>query len=197
MTRSLRAMAVAAVLALTAGCGGADLSSGEQGFVSANGLITTLAPEDRRALADDVTGETLDGEQVALADLRGQVVVVNVWGSWCPPCRKEAPALVAAAEELAHRDVVFLGINVRDASKEKARAFERTYEVPYDSLYDPSGSLLLAFRGTIPPHAIPSTLVIDREGRIAAGKLDEITTSTLVGLVEDVLDGRTRSAARG
>lgn len=191
MTRSLRAVTHAAalivVLALTAGCGGADLTSGEQGFVSANGLITTLAPEERRTPADEVAGETLDGEQVSLDDYRGQVVVLNVWGSWCPPCRKEAPALVAAAEELADRDVVFLGINVRDSAQEMARAFERTYEVPYASIFDPDGSLLLAFRGTIPPYAIPSTLVIDREGRIAAGKLDEITTSTLVGLVEDVL----------
>lgn len=188
MSGFLRAVALAAGLALTAGCGSADVSSGEQGFVSANGLITTLAPGDRRTPVDEVAGESLGGEQVSLADLRGQIVVVNVWGSWCPPCREEAPGLVAAAEELADRDVVFLGINVRDPSQDQALAFERTYDVPYDSLYDPDGSLLLAFRGTIPPQAIPSTLVIDREGRIAAGKLDKITTSTLVGLVEDVLD---------
>lgn len=203
MRRTLLGRTAVALLLVAALAGCSDQSSAssvaDQGYVSGDGTVRTLPVAERdRPLR--FSGRTLDGASFDVREHRGEVVVVNVWGSWCPPCRKEAPDLVAAAEELADRDVVFLGINVRDPSQDKAQAFERTYDVPYDSLYDPDGSLLLAFRGTIPPQAIPSTLVIDREGRIAAGKLDEITTSTLVGLVEDVLDApqaSTGSAAGG
>ncbi len=134
-----------------------------------------------------MAGENLAGERVALDDFAGQVVVVNVWGSWCGPCIREAPHLVEAAQELDGDEVAFLGINTRDLSRDPALAFERKYDLPYESIYDPAGEVLLAFRGTIPPSAIPSTLVIDRDGRIAARVLGEVTASTLVGLVEDVL----------
>lgn len=185
------AVLLSAVLALAvAGCGAAG--TGDKGYVGADGVITTVAPEDRREVAGEVSGETLDGQPWSLADQRGKVVVLNVWGTWCPPCRKEAPVLAEAARQLKADpelgdDVVFMGINTRDSSPAQGRAFERNFEVPYPSLFDPDGRTLLAFRGTITPNAIPSTLVIDRQGRVAARVLGEITSArTLVALVEDV-----------
>jgi thiol-disulfide isomerase/thioredoxin len=126
---------------------------------------------------------------VSLSDYAGQTVVVNVWGSWCAPCRAEAPDLVDAAAELASEDVAFLGINSRDLNEAAARAFVRRFDVPYPSIYDQGGQTLLAFRGTLTANSIPSTVVIDAEGRVAARVLGEVSKSTLVGLVEDVQAG--------
>lgn len=178
-----------ALLLVLAGCSEDQPSTGDQGFVDGEGIVTVLPAGDRRPVGS-VEGETLDGEQVSLADLRGQVVVLNVWGSWCAPCRKEAPLLAEVATELEDQDVVFLGINTRDSDPSQAIAFERTFEVPYDSLYDPDGRALLAFSGTLPPNAIPSTVVIDADGRVAASIIGPVdSASTLAGIVEDVRDG--------
>ncbi len=163
-------------------------SSGDTGFVSGKGVITRL-PVDQRKQPGEVSGETLDGESLSLADYEGKTVVVNVWGSWCAPCRAEAPDLVEASKELADDGVVFLGINSRDLDKAAARAFARRYDVPYPSIYDQQGKTLLAFRGTLSPNAIPSTVVVDEQGRVAASVLGETSKSTLVGLVEDVMAG--------
>jgi len=161
-------------------------SSGDSGFVSGKGIITRLPVSDRKE-PGQVAGETLDGEPISLDDYAGKTVVVNVWGSWCAPCRAEAPDLVAASEELADDDVEFLGINSRDLDRVAAQAFQRRFEVPYPSIYDQQGKTLLAFRGTLSPNAIPSTVVIDEEGRVAASVIGEVTKATLVGLVEDVV----------
>lgn len=171
-----------------AACTNAVGSSGETGYVSGKGVITTLAVGDREK-PGEVAGETLDGEQISLTDYAGKIVVVNVWGSWCAPCRSEAPDLVEAAEELADQNVAFLGIDSRDPSKAAARAFQRRFEVPYPSIYDQGGKTLLAFRGTLTPNSIPSTVIIDEKGRVAASVLGELSKSTLLGLVEDVQRG--------
>jgi thiol-disulfide isomerase/thioredoxin len=159
-------------------------SSGDQGYVAGRGVITTLAEADREEPAE-VAGETLDGDQVALSDYEGKVVVVNVWGSWCAPCRAEAPLLAEAARDLEGRDVAFLGIDSRDPSRSAAQAFVRRFDIPYPSIYDQQGRTLLAFRGTLNPNAIPATVVIDREGRVAASVLGEVTRTTLYDLVEE------------
>lgn len=189
MTRPPRPALLVTLLTVAAlvlgGCGGVG-STGDKGYVDGKGVITRLGVADRTPVGD-LSGETLDGKQISLADLRGTVVVVNVWGSWCPPCRKEAPTLVAAAKELAPRGVQFLGIDSRDASPAQGLAFQRRYEVPYPSIYDPSGRTLLAFRGTLSPNAIPSTVVIDARGRVAASIVGEVPSRrTLVELVSDV-----------
>ena len=134
-------------------------------------------------MAPELSGETLDGETLSTADYTGKVLVLNVWGSWCAPCRAEAPALVEAAKQMP--DVQFIGINTRDNDPATAQAFVRAFGVEYPNLYDRDGSLLLGF-GQVPPKAIPSTLVIDATGRVAARMLGEVSTSTLVGVVEDV-----------
>ena len=115
--------------------------------------------------------------------------MINVWGSWCPPCRKEAPALQAASVETAGI-AQFLGINTKDLDPAPAEAFVRANKITYPSIYDPSGASLLAFAGDLPPSAIPSTLILDADGRLAVRILGEISTITLVTMVNDVAAGR-------
>jgi thiol-disulfide isomerase/thioredoxin len=178
------ALALLTAVAVTGGCANVG-GTGDKGYIDGDGVITVLAAGKRKA-PGDVSGETLTGDKVSLASYAGKVVVVNVWGSWCPPCRAEADELAAAARELAPQGVVFLGINSRDGSQDNGRAFERTYDVPYPSIYDPSGRNLLAFHGTLTPNSIPSTVVIDRQGRVAASILGAVTSkTTLVDLVEE------------
>ena len=172
---------------LLAGCSGAELTSGEQGFVGGDGTVTVLDPADRAAPNGEVAGETVDGGKVSLADLSGDVVVMPVWGSWCGPCRAEAPMLADAARDLEDDGVVFLGINSRDENTAKVQAFEERFKIPYDSIYDPAGETLLAFHGILPPQTIPSFVFIDADGKVAARVLGEIDRSTLYGVVEDVL----------
>lgn len=179
------ALVTTVLLALVAtGCGASG--TGDKGYVGGDGVITQLPAHDRKDVGT-LRGTTLDGGTFDLADHHGKVVVVNVWGSWCAPCRAEASRLAAAAKKLAPDDgVVFVGINTRDASKENAIAFDRRFAIEYPSIYDPTGETLLAFRGTITPQSIPSTLVIDPLGRIAARVLGELpSTTTLVDLVHD------------
>lgn len=195
-TRLLAALLTVPVLGLLAGCGARG--TGDKGYVDGDGVITQIAATDRKPVGA-LTGTLLDGGHFDLAAQRGKVVVMNVWGSWCAPCRAEATVLASAARSLgaadgsgpgdattAGKQIVFVGINTRDSSRDNARAFERTYAVGYPSIYDPSGSTLLAFQGTIGPNAIPSTLVIDAQGRVAATVLGGLTSpTTLVDLVHD------------
>lgn len=174
---------------VVSGCGG-DVGGGKGGYIDGSGLITGLPVADRKK-PGDVSGETLEGTKVDLADYAGKVVVINVWGSWCPPCRAEADDLATAAAELGKQGVVFLGINTRDNSRDNALAFQQKRKIPYPSIFDPGGKSLLAFHGTLTPNAIPSTVVIDAQGRVAASIIGEITRpSTLVGVVQDVIAGR-------
>ena len=183
--RSRLLLALLALVLVAGGCSNVG-SSGDQGYIDGKGVITVLPDGDRKA-PGEVAGETLAGEDVSLAAYAGKVVVVNVWGSWCPPCRAEADDLTEASRQLAAQGVVFLGINTRDTSADNARAFERKYAVPYPSIYDPGGRNLLAFHGTLTPNAIPSTVVIDERGRVAASILGEVTSATtLVDLVDEV-----------
>ncbi len=158
----------------------------DRGFVAGDGTVEVL-PVAERGDPVDIAGETLDGDPLDIADLRGGAVVLNVWGSWCAPCRAEAPDLVAAHDQLAGADVTFVGINTRDASTTNARAFEESFDIPYASIFDPDGDQLLNLRGRIPPNAIPSTLVVDRTGAVAVRVIGQVDGTTLVGLVEDIL----------
>lgn len=186
MRRPLVAIACAAALLLT-GCGaaGAPGAGGDgQGFVTSNGEVAVLDPADRPP-APDLTGTTLDGDHVSLSDYAGKVVVLNVWASWCGPCRSEAPTLQAVSEETAADGVAFLGINSRD-DRAAAQAFVRRFGLGYPSVVDEDGQLLLAFHDTLPPSSFPSTLVIDREGRVAARILRETTYTELRRVVRDL-----------
>lgn len=131
-------------------------------------------------------GTTLDGGRFDLAALRGEVVVINTWGSWCNPCRAEAPDLVRAANETERSGVRFVGIDTRDNAP-AARAFERSFKIPYPSVIDTDGRVLLAFNELLPVNAVPSTLVVDRDGRVAARVIGRVDYATVRGLVDDVL----------
>lgn len=185
----LGALLLAAAVAL-AGCGG-TAGTGDKGYVAGDGVISRL-PVAERDRPGPVSGTTLEGSRLALSWYAGKVVVVNVWGSWCASCRSEAGRLGEAADELKSDHVQFVGINTRDASPDQGLAYQKHFKVPYPSLFDPSGRSLLAFRGTLTPTAIPSTVVLDQRGRVAASILGEVpSTRTLVELVHDV--SRTRA----
>lgn len=147
-----------------------------------------MAPAERGEPVE-LSGEDLRGDPISLADLRGEVAVVNVWWSACPPCRTEMPHLVSAAEQ-TQGDAAFVGINIRDSSVEQAQSFVRSFDVTYPSFYDPSGKALLAFAGTLSPRSIPSTVVLDRKGRVAAAVIGALPSEqTLVDIVDQVAAG--------
>ncbi|MBA3266480.1 MAG: TlpA family protein disulfide reductase, partial [Nocardioidaceae bacterium] len=160
----------------------------------------TIYPPDERIEAPDLQGVTLDGELFALTDLAGRVVVLNVWGSWCSPCRAEAPDLAKLARETADRGVRFVGIDTRDTTA-AAQAFVRAFNIPYPSIADPDGQVLLELAGIIPVTAVPSTLVVDRQGNVAAKVVGQVSYATLRGLLEDELarteDAPSKATSRG
>lgn len=137
-----------------------------------------------------VAGPTLTGQVLDLANLRGHVAVLNVWGSWCAPCRAEAPDLARVANETRSDGVRFVGIDVRD-NPAAARAFVRRYKIPYPSLNDANGKVLAAFAGLIPISAVPSTLVVDDDGRVAARVVGRIDAATLRDEIKELLHPRT------
>ena len=187
--RAASAVVPAAVLVagLTACTGSSSLDTDGKGYVSGDGTVSVVDVAEREEPLTEVSGESVAGGAVSLEQHRGKVVVMPVWGSWCAPCRVEAPALADAARDLADDGVVFLGINTRDPARDNAVAFVRNFDLPYESLYDPDGDIMLAFHGTLPPQTIPSFVLIDAQGRIAGRILGEATTATLYGVVEEVL----------
>lgn len=177
---------VAVLLAglLLAGCT-ASAGSREAGYIEGAGTVTRLAPSERGAPVN-FTATTLDGDQLTLADYRDQVVVLNVWASWCPPCRAEAPGLQRAWDALGERGVQFVGINTRD-EQPQARAYVDRFALTFPSVVDEGGQVMLTFRDTLPPTAIPSTLVLDRSGRVATRVVGGVTEPRLRALVDEVL----------
>jgi thiol-disulfide isomerase/thioredoxin len=194
--RAIRACGVilAGALALAACSTSGGSQTGGQSFVAGDQSITVLSP-DKRPTLGSLRGQTIDGQSIDVAAQKGHVVVLNVWGSWCVPCQKEAPALEKAAKQLAPQGVSFIGINVKeDGNRDRAAAFQRAYGISYPSLFDADSTALLALRGAVAANAIPATVVIDQNGRIAARISGETTTNTLVDVVDDVLSGRATSS---
>lgn len=146
----------------------------------------TLYPAGDRDPAPPLEGRTLDDTEFSLDDLTGKVVVINVWGSWCGPCRAETPGLVRIANATADQGVAFVGIDTRD-SLAGANAFVRKYKVPYPSVFDPAGKALLPFGSVIPSAAIPSSLVVDRDGNVAARVIGIVDETTLTGILDDLI----------
>jgi peroxiredoxin len=174
---------------LLAGCApGGTTGTGaaaDPGYVAGDGSFATWGI-DERDLPVELTGVTYDGEDFDLAAWRGDVVVVNFWYAACPPCRAEAGDLKAVAEDYAPHGVKMLGVNPRD-DVGTAEAFERTFEVPYPSLHDESARAVAAFEGLVPLQAMPSTVVLDRQGRVVARILGQVDPTTLRGLIDDTL----------
>lgn len=185
--RALVAAAVAATL-LLAGCTSRDGIAGGNtgGYISGDGTIMQVDARDR-AEPPAWSGETDTGEAVSSDQLSGEVVVLNFWYAGCPPCREEAPELEQLAGEFADR-AVFLGVNTRDSAA-AARAFAEDFGVSYPSILDrETRSVLSAFAADVPPSAVPTTLVLDAEGRVAVRISGAIPSVGTVGdLIEDVL----------
>ena len=132
-----------------------------------------------------MTGPVVGGGRLSLASYRGHVVVLNFWGSWCTPCREEAPDLAALATHFRPAGVRFVGIDIRD-SPASAQAFTSDFRISYPSLNDPGDTIALDFRDTVPPAGIPTTLVVARGGRIAARVIGPVTYSGLKSLIQRV-----------
>jgi len=172
-----------------AACSSSSSSTSKDGanFVGGNGEIITVKPADRKD-APALSGKTVDGGTASLAAYKGKVVVINVWGSWCAPCRAEAPNLAEVAKADAAKGVQFLGINTRDTDAANAASFDKRFGITYPSFYDPYGKLILQFpKGTLNPQAIPSTLVVDRQGRVAARVLKALSTAELHQLIDPIV----------
>ncbi|WP_327430732.1 TlpA family protein disulfide reductase [Streptomyces sp. NBC_01236] len=179
--------AVAALVLSACGSGGTSGGAGSTNFIAGKNGVDTAAKGDRDAVPD-LSGKTIDGKQLDVADYKGKVVVVNVWGSWCGPCRAEAKNLERVYQDTKDQGVQFVGINTRDTSTSPALAFEKEFGVTYPSLYDPTGKLMLRFKkGTLNPQLIPSTLIIDRNGKVAARTLQALSEETLRKMLNPVL----------
>jgi thiol-disulfide isomerase/thioredoxin len=185
----LLAPALAALLLLT-GCteSGAQGSANGPGYVTGDGEPTQW----RNPTTDPVTfsGKTADGGTFSSKQYLGKVVVVNFWYAGCPPCRAEAPTLNALSERFKADGVQFVGVNISDDAA-TAKSFERTYGSSYPSIVDQAGgaSVQLAFAGSRPPKAVPSTLVLDRKGRVTARVVGLANESILKTLIQDTVDG--------
>lgn len=175
--------AIGGLCLVLSGCGGARVSNETGGIPNTARLVVSIPSAERRT-APEIQGTDLDGEQFTLSSLRGQTVVLNVWASWCGPCRAESADFERAHKQLP--DVQFVGIAVRD-SEAAARAFLRSRKVTYPSLFDPtSESTLLFAKIKLPAVAIPTTYVIDPDGKVAARALTPLKYNTLMSLIEAV-----------
>lgn len=164
---------------LLTGCGGGVSSNGSESFIAGNGAVTFIN-SDNRIMAPRIEGATLGGGTFQLAS--GQIAVVNVWASWCAPCRAEAPTLVALSKEFP--EVSFVGVLTRD-NPASASAFVKRFAIPYPTLTD--DAILLGFHTSLIANAIPSTLIVDRHGKVAARISGEVTVASLTDLIERVI----------
>ncbi|MDO4253882.1 MAG: TlpA disulfide reductase family protein [Kocuria sp.] len=160
-------------------------AGGDTGYIAGDGSVTEYAEADR---SDPVefAGKLFDGTEISAHELRGRPVLLNFWYAGCAPCRKEAPDLVEMADTYEGR-VAFYGVNVRD-EKVTAEAFERTFSIPYPSLEDRDGGVLLALSQFVPPQAVPTTIIVDAQGRVASRVLGIAEPSIVKALLDDVVD---------
>lgn len=173
-----RLLLLALTILVTSSCsqGGGGFQASEQSFVSGNGIVTVIKASDRK-VAPELRGPTLDGGNYA--GVQDRVEVMNVWASWCSPCRAEAPAL----QELSvkYPNAQFVGVLTRD-SLVPARAFVERFGLTYPTIID--DAILAKFSGLLSVNAIPTTLIIDKQGRLAARISGEITYSSMADLLE-------------
>lgn len=185
MTTMRAAFSAVISVVLLAGCSGSSGDTDTLGYVSGAGQITVLPAADRED-APVLSGEDLEGNALTTADWAGQTIVVNVWGPWCAPCREEMPALQEVSEQYADQDVKFVGVLNR-AKSDTALAFNNKIGVTYPTFADQGGRLELKFNDSLPTIAVPTTWIIDSNGKVAARiAVDGLTASTLAGLIDDV-----------
>ncbi len=180
-------VAVAATLAaaalLLAGCSNDPLAAqylagDNKSYIAGDGSVTEIAAADRGA-AVSFAGTDETGNPVSSSDYAGQVLVLNFWYAGCAPCRAEAPSLQALNAQYDGQGASFLGVNVRDQAS-TAVSFDDTFGITYPSIIDTDGALQLAFSGTVAPNAVPTTLVIDKQGRVAARILGQLQDKSIL-----------------
>jgi thiol-disulfide isomerase/thioredoxin len=191
--RRASALALAAAVIVLAGCTSSDPLAEQyregtgQGYISGDGAYTVIAAADRGEPVE-FAGLIENGDSVSSDDYLGDVLVVNFWYAGCPPCRLEAADLEQLSQRFAPDDVSFLGVNIYDQAP-TALSFANEFGVTYPSILDVNdGSVRLAFAGQVAPNAVPTTLVLDQQGRVAArisGLLTE--PSVLRSMITDVL----------
>ncbi|NQX26242.1 TlpA family protein disulfide reductase [Microbacteriaceae bacterium VKM Ac-2854] len=191
LTLTAAAFAASAVL-LLAGCTEKDSLADQyregdsKGYISGDGTVTEI-PVDQRTESIAFSGTDEAGGSIDSADYAGQVVVVNFWYASCAPCRAEAADLQAVNAEYADQGVSFVGVNVRDQAPQ-AVSFAKNYEITYPSIIDTDGAAQLAFSGNVPPNAVPTTLVLDKQGRVASRILGQLQDQSILStLVSDTL----------
>jgi peroxiredoxin len=188
--RAAVALGVSASLGL-AGCAADDplaqqaAAGDNKNYIAGDGSVTEYAESDRGGPVE-LSGTLFDGTEVSSSEWDGEVTVLNFWYAACAPCRKEAPDLVALHSEFGAQGAQFYGVNIRD-EKATANAFERNWKIPYPSFNDKDGGVLLAMTSYVPPQAVPTTLVLDKQGRVSARILGLAEKSTLKALVRDAL----------
>ncbi len=182
---AIAVLGLSAVVGCDGGAIGANVPQSSGSNFVGHAYESAFYKSGQRPEAPAVSGDTVTGAHLSLSSYRGDTVVLNFWGSWCPPCRAEAPALASLAHQLQSKHVRFLGIDIRD-EPDSAQAFVQTFNVSYPSLSDPNDQIALAFHSTVPPAAIPTTLVIDRDGRIAARIFGAASYEELKSVVDEV-----------
>lgn len=162
------------------------LSGDSKNYIAGDGTVTEIEPESRQQ-AVDFSGTTAEGSTVSQADYSGEVVVLNFWYASCAPCRVEAPDLAKLSAKYDGQGASFLGVNVRDQAPQ-AISFEKNYGIEYPSVIDTDGALQLAFSGEVSPNAVPTTLVIDKQGRVAARILGQVSEPSILDtLIRDTI----------
>jgi thiol-disulfide isomerase/thioredoxin len=189
------AASLATSLVLLGGCVSNDpltVDANNENFTSADGSVTEVAPANRGDAVSFESSDTTDGSTLRSEDFRGSVLVVNFWYAACPPCRAEAPDLAELATGYADQGVLFLGVNVFDNAS-GAQSFEKSFDIPYPSILDAdTGELRLAFASELPPSGIPTTFIVDRDGRVAARVLGYLADRSMF---EDMLERVVAEAA--
>ena len=161
-------------------------NSGDAGFISGDGTATFLQVEQRNS-APELTALDFEGKAIDLNDYKNKVIVLNVWGSWCGPCRKEASELQELYIKNKDSGVEFIGINIRD-SKVSAEKFITNFGITYPNILDRDGVKLLGFKDTLPANAIPSTVLVDKNGKVAARQLGPIDRALVQGFISSLVD---------
>ena len=183
-------MAVALAAALVSGCSTGDDAVAQGGtfeFVAPGGKTDiSYDPPANRGKPGPISGPDLldTGKTISLTDFAGKVVVINIWGQWCGPCRAEIGQLQKVYDQTRDLGVAFLGIDVRDNDIDAPRDFIKDRNITFPSIYDPAMRTMIAFGGKYPTTVIPSTVVLDREHRVAAVFLRELLAEDLLPVVQ-------------
>ena len=188
---SPRLIAAPIALAMVVGLSGCSTSASatndqQTNYVALNGVgVLTMYADGHRKLAPTISGTDLNGHPLTLAQFAGKVIVLNFWASWCPPCRSEAAALEQVYTDTQASGVQFVGVDIRENGVSDGVHFEATHHIDYPSFSDQASRIALDFRST-GVETPPTTIVIDRQGHIAARGLGEMTYTQLLSVVKSL-----------